>query len=449
MRITSLYVKIFGWFWFTVVVGSMLVLSFAVFSGAQPLGRRWMRLTQDRYAHSAIDFYVTGGPQGLRGYLATLQVSSGMEGRLLDANGFDVLGAGVPAGVGPVLTESHETGESAIHLGRLWTAATPVSYEGKSYTFVIEVHPLDGFIDGTFAKPVLGRTAVALLLAALFCGLLTRHIVAPVRALQEAALHLAAGDLSSRASPAILPRDDELADTARAFDQMADRIQTLIESRQMLLADISHELRSPLTRVSVSLELMRRGETDVLEQMQVDLDRMNEMIEQILLLTRIDLEITPDMGLVAIEDMLASIVEDAAFEGQATGKNVVLVAEQGFATCTVRGDAQMLRSCIENVVRNAIRYTPDHHMVAVLAGSSQGGCCIVIEDEGPGVPENALERLFEPFYRISESRDRGEGGSGLGLAIAQRIATLHGGSIGAQNRKDGSGLRVTILLPSR
>lgn len=157
--------------------------------------------------------------------------------------------------------------------------------------FVIEVRHLRGFLErGAFAKPLLEQLIMVLIIAGLFCLLLTRHIVAPVRALQVAVLRLAAGDLDTRVLSAIAPREDELTDTARAFDQMADRIQVLIQKRQEILADISHELRSPLTRLSVSLELLRRGESDVLDKMQSDLDQMNCMIGKILHLTRIDLQ---------------------------------------------------------------------------------------------------------------------------------------------------------------
>ena len=146
-----------------------------------------------------------------------------------------------------------------------------------------------------------------------------------LRALQTASRRLAAGDLSSRVLPTIAPREDELADTARAFDQMADRIQLLVQKRQALLADISHELRSPLTRLSVSLELMRRGETDVLEQMQTDLDRMNGMIGEILLLTRLELE--PPQAASAHVDlaaMLEQVAHDVEFEMQAQDERVIV-----------------------------------------------------------------------------------------------------------------------------
>ena len=447
----TLYVKIFGWFWLTLTVGSLFVLLVTVFTGTQPLGRRWARLTQDLYAHSAVDFYESGGKPALERYLDTIRRSSGIEGNLLDEHQQDVIGRPLPEHIGRALEESLRTGGSTLHLGRIWTAASPVNYGQRRFTFVIEVHPISRFVDGTFFFPLFGRLLLGLFIAGVFCLFLTRHIVAPVRALQMAATSLAAGDLNTRVMPVIAPREDELADTARAFDQMADRIQLLIHKRQELLADISHELRSPLTRISVSLELMRRGQSDVLEQMQIDLDKMNAMIGQVLLLSRLDIQVSqPAMEKVDIGVLLESIAQDAEFEVQGKNKSVCVSVTRD---CFVWGDTNLLRSCIENIVRNAVRYTELGTAVLISAGTTEERsghreCVISISDHGPGVPESALPFLFDPFYRVSESRDRQEGGTGLGLSISQRIASLHYGKVVAENRRAASGLVVRILLPA-
>lgn len=446
----TLYAKIFGWFWLTLTVGALLILMATVFTGTQPLGRRWLRLTQDMYAHTAIDFYTTGGKPALERYLKTLHQSSGINASLLDSEQHDVLSGIPPADVNRVLRRSIESGESTFRLGRIWTAATPVEYDGQQFYFVMEVHPMRGFVDGTFILPLMGRLVLAVLVAAVFCVLLTRHIMAPVRALQTASLRLAAGDLSSRVLPVIAPRDDELADTARAFDQMADRVQILVQKRQALLADISHELRSPLTRLSVSLELMRRGATDVLEPMQTDLDRMNVMISEILLLARLELEPPQAVSVpVDLAAMLKQVAQDAEFEVQDEDKPVTVSVH---GPCSICGDANLLRSCLENIVRNAVHYTAPHTAVEITARPATDAngtslCEILVRDHGPGVPEKSLPFLFDPFYRVSESRDLREGGTGLGLSISQRIVELHRGSIDATNRADGTGFEVRVLLP--
>ncbi|MGC1781867.1 MAG: ATP-binding protein [Acidobacteriaceae bacterium] len=446
----SLYAKIFGWFWLTLIVGGLLVLVVALFSGSRPLGHRWMRMTQDMYAHTAVDFYESGGDASLEKYLSTLQHSSGIEAGLLDEHQRDVLGRPLPIHTERVMQESLSTGDSTFRLGRIWTAATPVPYGSRRFLFVMEVRPTRGFIDGTFALPALSRLALALVVAALFCLLLTRHIVAPVRALQIGAQQLAAGDLSTRVLPRIAPRNDELADTAKAFDQMADRMQLLIQRRQELLADISHELRSPLTRISVSLELILRGELDVAAQMQADVERMNEMIGQILLLTRLDIQPSSmSEEPVSVPALLEGIAHDAEFEAQREGKSVEVRMEQ---PCSIRGDANLLGSCIENVVRNAVHYTAPHTAVEILSRhvnlSGKPFCEIVVTDHGPGVPESAVPHLFDPFFRVSEARAPDEGGTGLGLSISKRIAEFHGGSIHAENLVNRSGLQVTLRLPA-
>jgi signal transduction histidine kinase len=443
----TLYAKIFGWFWLTLIAGALLVLLVTAFSGTQPLGRRWMRVTQDLYAHTAIDFYETGGRQKLSEYLTTLKASSAIDGQLLDDHGQDVLGSPILPHVQRVLQESIKHHRSTFRMGRVWSAATPVEYGGHKFTFVMEVHPLKGFVDGTFALPMLSRFVLALLVAALFCLLLTRHIMAPVRAIQRGALRLAAGDLSTRVFPSIAPRSDELADTARSFDQMADRIQLLLQKRQELLADISHELRSPLTRLSVSLELLHRGETDVLEQMETDIDRLNQMIGQILLLTRMDIQ--PQIlqrERVEFVSILREIGRDADFEGQPDQKSVHV---RGLDTCFVAGDAALLWSCFENVIRNALRHTARGTSVDIWVESRANATSfdVFIADHGPGVPETSIPFLCEPFYRISEAREHGSG-AGLGLSIARRIIELHDGSIHIQNRTETNGLIVRVSLPA-
>ena len=446
----SLYAKIFGWFWLTLAVGALLVLALTWFTGTQSMGRRWTRLTQDMYAHSAVDFYETGGRVALERYLSVLRDSSGIEAALLDGQLHDVLGAQLPPEVDRVLRESVSSGHSAMRLGRAWTAASPVRYGPRQFFFVMAVQPSKGFVDGTFALPVLGRMGLALLVAAVFCMFLTRHIVAPVRALQLGAQRLANGELDTRVYPDMASRDDELAETARAFDQMAGSMQTLIQRRQELLAHISHELRSPLTRISVSLELILRGETDVAERMQLDVERMNAMIGQILLLTRLDLQPPSELSdQIQLHGIIEAIARDAEFEAQDEGKIVEVHSDP---TCVVCGDANLIRSCIENVVRNAVRYTAANTAVRIVASRQvfEGSaiCQLVVTDHGPGVPEEALAHLYEPFYRVSEARVHDDGGTGLGLSISRRIAELHHGSIEAKNCSDRSGLSITLRFPA-
>jgi two-component system sensor histidine kinase CpxA len=447
LRSRSLYVTIFLWFCLTILVSTFLVLLVASLTGSRPFGRRWMAMSQDLYASSAVDFYTTGGAPALSRYLSTIQTNSGIEGHLMDPRGADVLGGGVPAHAVGVYQEARRVDHSAAHLGRYWTAASPVTSSTGAYIFVMEAHPLHGFLDGTFFNSMMPRLLGGTLLVAFFCLLLARHITMPIRVLERAATRMASGDLSVRTLPAMRGRTDELAAMGAAFDSMAERIETLLRTQRGMLADISHELRSPLTRISVSLELLRRGELDVLEPMQADLDLLNGMIGQVLELTRLEpieplnISVQHDLNLTAI---VGEIVESANYEGRAAGKTVTLTSA---GTYFVTGEDGALRSCIENIVRNALQYSDADGEIGVMLGPVPGGLVMVrVEDSGPGVPDEALPRLFAPFYRVPGSMATHPGGSGLGLSIAARAAARCGGSVTAENRVP-RGLSVTVTLP--
>jgi two-component system sensor histidine kinase CpxA len=423
----SLYAKIFLWFCATIALTLLVTLASAVFLGSQPFGKRWMAMTQDLYAHSAVDFYATGGDAGLARYLDVLERSSTVQGQLLDAEDHDVLGHTVSPDGAAVLAQAKRTGQSAMRLGRVWSAASPVRYAGKTYTFVMVV-------------------GLGLVLVALCCLLLARHITRPILVLERAAAELASGSLTVRALPQFAGRKDELARMAGAFDHMAERIQTLIRTQQEMLGHISHELRSPLTRAAVSLELLRRGDGESLEQMQVDLDRLNQMIGEILELTRMDLRqgVRVVSERVDLRALLEAIAQDASFEARERGQHIVCeIAEP----CVVMGDRALLRSCYENVVRNALLYTMAGSVIRISLSCSADRALVLVEDDGDGVPEEALPRLFEMFYRVGAMSERHPEGTGFGLAIAQRIVTMHGGTISA-GRVMPHGLAIEITLPA-
>jgi two-component system sensor histidine kinase CpxA len=447
LRPRSLYTKIFLWFCLTIVVTTSLVLLVAGLTGSQPFGKRWMAMTQDLYAHSAVDFYATGGAPALTRYLAAIDSGSGIEGHLIDAQGVDVLGTPFPEHAAGVYRRVKSNGFSAGHVGRYWTAASAVSAGGQRYIFVMEAHPLRGFLDGTLLFSIGPRLLGGAVLVSLFCLLLARHITRPIRLLEAAATSMAGGDLSVRTLPALRGRTDELASMAAAFDGMAERIDALLRTQRQMLADISHELRSPLTRIGVSLELLRRGETDVLEPMQADLDRLNVMIGQVLELTRFELQETSVAGReVDLKVLLEDVVESANYEGRGAGKTVLLTAPVG--PCKVIGEDAALSSCVENIVRNALQHSPPGGLIEIwLEQSTSEGITLRVDDSGPGVPEESLERLFMPFFRVSGTGESYPHGSGLGLSISARVVARHGGEIAAANRSP-QGLSVSVTLPS-
>jgi two-component system sensor histidine kinase CpxA len=229
---------------------------------------------------------------------------------------------------------------------------------------------------------------------------------------------------------------------------MAERMETLVSSQQRLLRDVSHELRSPLARLRVALELARdragaaAGES--IDRMEREATRIDDLIGQLLFLERLAAgEPGGEKEVFDLAELLGEVVDDASFEASAGGREVKVEAD---AEAVVRGYPVLLRSAIDNVLRNAIRHAPESTVVDVVLVVDGGSAEISVRDHGPGVPEEHLHSLFEPFTRVAHARERSSGGAGLGLAIARRAVELHQGSVAARNRPDG-GLEVVLRLP--
>jgi two-component system sensor histidine kinase CpxA len=266
--------------------------------------------------------------------------------------------------------------------------------------------------------------------------------------LRKATQKLAAGDLSARAGAFKSNRRDEIAELVRDFDSMAGRLEAMVQAQSRLWNDISHELRSPLARLTVALELARQRSgpeaASALERIDLESSRLNELIGRLLTIARIESGeesmAKPELHLPELVDQIA---EDAEFEAQSRNCHVKLKTSDDLV---IKGNESLLRSAIENVVRNAIRYTSEGTNVEILLTHEDGTAILSVMDSGPGVPADALDKMFRPFYRVDDARGRQTGGVGLGLAIAERSIRLHGGTVKAVNR-EGGGLMVEIRLP--
>jgi len=292
---------------------------------------------------------------------------------------------------------------------------------------------------------------IAVLISGLICLGLARHLSAPVRRLRAATQAFAAGDLAVRVSDlhGKMPRD-EVGGLYRDFDSMAERLQALVESQQRLLRDVSHELRSPLARLQAALGLARQRTdgraAEELDRIERETERLNELIGQVLSLTKLAaVQGNGRYEPVDLPSLIRAIAKDADFEA-APRRRRIAVGE--CAAGTVRGDPELLHSAIENVVRNAVRYTDDDTAVEISLqhAAVPGQAVVKVRDHGPGIPPDVIPKIFDPFFRANEARDRASGGYGLGLAIANRAIELHGGSIAAGNHP-GGGLEVIIRLP--
>ncbi len=295
------------------------------------------------------------------------------------------------------------------------------------------------------------RIGIALFLSSLFCFGLSWYLVKPMKLLRTASRKLAEGQLDTRGAQAIGYRGDELESLGRDFDYMAERIQTLLNTQQNLLNDVSHELRSPLARLQVAIGLaQQKADNNIateMERIELEATRLSDLLGQVLTLARLDSGAIDQLDdYVDVVALLEDIAADANFEATAENKHVEV---QQTSSCSMQASLSLLHRALENIVRNAVKYTAQGTTVTISLKTIELPTQLVIIqicDSGHGVPESLLPRLFEPFFRVASARDRNTGGYGLGLAIAKRAISAHQGTINAHNRLDG-GLCVNIELP--
>ena len=447
----SLFLKIFLWFWLAAaliiaVFNLMIHISYAESLPERLRGSYGEALSL--YAELVVHAYDQDGPKVFEEVVRRSQQESGTRIYLFDANN-KPLGAPGDETVRAVLQDIQQQKPGEDHVYRLisdhvtWGKAVTAA-SSKKYFFVAHLNsPSLGPVK--FFSPL--RIAVSILIAGVGCYLLALYLSSPLKKLQSTVQAFAGGNLDVRVSPELGNRRDEVADLAREFDVMAERIAALISSQKRLLADISHELRSPLARLSVALELARKNSNGkanaALDRIEQEAERLNQLVGQLLALTRLESgaeRVPPDI--VPLEDLVQQVVDDANYEAKPLHKEVHV---NNLEHCRVRGSAELLRSAVENVIRNAVRYTAEGTAVEVSLQWKLDKAIFTVSDHGPGVPDSELEHIFEPFYRVSEARERTSGGAGLGLSIAERTVKLHGGSIRAENSK--TGLIVTMQVP--
>lgn len=296
------------------------------------------------------------------------------------------------------------------------------------------------------------RIFAAALISALVSYFLARSLTAPLESLRLATRKIAAGDLDTRVGLASPQRQDEFSQLAADFDVMAERLQTMQQANRRLLRDVSHELRSPLARLSVAVEMARKKGADnirsELDRIELEGERLESLVNDVLGLLRESSEHTPrqdeDLDLQELLTELVNVVNYEVEEGKPG------IQWRPGPALAFYGDRELLWRTMENLLRNALRHTDPERGVelSVRSGLADRKIEITVRDFGSGVPQAELEKIFEPFYRVQESRDRSSGGHGIGLAIAAAAVGRHGGSIQARNATDG-GLIMQVVLPQR
>jgi two-component system sensor histidine kinase CpxA len=451
----SLFLKIFLWFWATMVLVALAVV--ITWSMQRDLLLSHWRATMGEamalYAQNAAEEFDHRGLAGLNDYLQRLESSSPLRGVLLDSAGNGVTGrpSHVPRNLIDETVRSGEPEFTITQTGALGVQRV-IGPSGRTYVFVVRL-PRGPLGYRLTLRALLLRGVLAILISGIICYLLTLYLTRPVLQLRRAARALAAGDLSARVPSGKARRTDEIGELVHDFNRMAERLEGLVSSQRQLISDISHELRSPLARLNVALGLARQRATPAaaapLDRIEREAERLNELIGKLLTLARLEAASgPPEETPIDVKELLAEVVADAEFEAQEIGCQVRWVEEAALPDdCCVQGSGELLRSAVENVVRNAIRYTTPGTAVEIALRCEGKWAAIVVRDHGPGVPEAELNNLLRPFYRVAGARERQTGGAGLGLAIAERAVRLHGGSIQITNAADGPGLKVEIRLP--
>jgi two-component system sensor histidine kinase CpxA len=447
-----MFLKIFLSFWLTV----------ALFAAAEEAASLLARHQEQRMLASARAVVDAGqvipaafereGAAGARSAIGAFQAKQGSFADLLMADRTSVTGRAVrPAEI--AVTRLADRIASAGYTQAAISpaeglAAQQITAGGQRVTLVVGLPRSTTTIVSRallISSPV--RLLVILAIGGCVCFIVARHLSQPVVRLSAAAASLADGRLQTRVGPDAAKRRDEVGTLARDFDRMADRIEALVAGQRRLLGDVSHELRSPLTRMRVALSLARQQCADdaaeYFDRVERETKRLDRLIEQLLTLARIDSGGIADVRApFSLADVVEEVVADGDFEARAAGKRVELTACE---PVSIAGMADLMRSAVENVVRNAIRHTaPGTTVDVALRVDATKGAQVSVRDRGPGVGPEFLTEMFRPFWRSpgGEPSD----GAGLGLALAERVVVMHAGRVSAANA-GGGGLVMTIDLP--
>ncbi|HEY2469421.1 MAG TPA: ATP-binding protein [Terracidiphilus sp.] len=422
--------------WVLLAMVGILSLSFVVFRAiSEQMQTQKIDPVYDRFdemqLESARNFLQSSGQPAMAGYLHSLDKIFGGSHYLLDSDGKDLV-SGVdrsamlprpPAVKSRIGNHNHWEITHRSQDGRYWFAAEGQTRPPRIWSFL------------PYYFLVIGATGI-------LCWIAAVGVISPIRKVAASIALFGRGNLGVRVKT---DRDDEIGQLGRSFNEMAERLERLITSERRLLGDISHELRSPLARLKFAIKLARTSPdpASALERIERDVNRIASLVADIVEINVVeDDPALHDQREICIRDIINEVVRDCSVEADARGCTIQV---SGDVCGQVHGNPELLRRAVENVLRNAIRYSPENSPIDFSISETEDDAHIVIRDFGPGVPDSAMTRIFDPFFRVEEARNANGGGSGLGLSIAKRAVYLHRGSIRAENATPG--LRVTIAIP--
>jgi len=391
------------------------------------------------FSEQLVSVYERQGPAAAQQWLERQQQRHRLRAELFDSQGQRLIRGTLPTlprYEAPNLTG----GEQRTRHGRLFQLAW--DSEQASYQLLLHVPAQELFRWQRTPLAMLSNITMVMLLLALLSLLLSRYLTAPLQKLGVAAEDLAEGRFDARALARIGRRRDEIGQLSRRFQSMADRVQSLLNSQNQLMRDISHELRSPLARLRIGLALGSKqglaADDPLWNRLDRECSRLDSLIGDILTLSRLDARDMPAAPF-RLDELVSAAVEDARFAADTQTLEI-----HGTTGCELHGWADQLSSALDNLLRNALRFSPEHGRITVNLDADALGCSVVITDQGPGVPDEWLARLGEPFARVPGQP--ADSGHGLGLAIARRAVARHGGTVTFTNGDHG-GLQACLYLP--
>lgn len=446
---TRLFWKIFVPFW-VLQTCLLLLLFYRVHASFGPDRPWWLqpeRRAMPVLARYAMWRYTAQGQEGLRELLHDIALERRSQYWLFDDRKNELSGLPLSSEARQAIAQALQT--DGISKARQSTFIAEKLADSQGHTFI--------FAGEFFVPPLLrsfpGSVMTAVLIGSLFtsllCAFLAQYITRPILRLRDAAHAIARGNLEARAGRVDSKRRDEIAELVKDFDSMAVEIRDLVESNRRMLTGVSHDLRSPISRIRVALSLASSApepeREELLGRIEIELLRLNSMIEQILTVARLESgQLRNIKEPLSLNQVVGEAVEDARFE--ASQSAVEIVYDDRWPEVNMTGEENLLRSAVENVLRNAVFYCGSEGRVELSVSVENGAARIAVRDNGPGVPDEALPNLFRPFYRVDDARGSTTGGSGLGLSIVSGAVKVHQGTVGARNLSP-HGLEIVIELP--